>query len=321
MAKKHNNKSLPPKDSKPPNLQTDEAINLLRNLKPIFPTDAERILRLSLNDVDPLPFGYYHIDFWLEICPPLNERLKEDARVFYVLLCAYYFLQDAYVDEHLDSKFDVLYLAHLLSGAWYFFDKTCRELTPDKKEEISKKLLTYISKNAKAVKDEYLFQKELLMPSEEEYESIVGRSNPFVFIYELFSALADKPVEPHVMKLCSDDVFLLQLADDLGDWREDYQAGRYTSVIRTCFAKKGRFLTEKEIEEEMFFGGVYEQQAAKIISGLDKLISQLETDSYQPYNKFKDFVESQRERVYQVLVEWISVKIQTLNDLRKQNIA
>ncbi len=240
----------------------------------------------------------------------IESAAFRDLRIAYVFLSAYYFLLDATVDEHLYKKTDALYLTHLLSASCLLFCRVCYRLVPNKVGEIQKDVFSHVAGNAWAVRTELEFQKKPLEPNEEdEFDSVVGRSNSVLLLYRIIAKLTGTEVKPQLVKLLNDLVFFIQLGDDLGDWRIDFRAQRWTSTIRSCFHQQGRILSEAEMEQELYLSGFYEQRSARIINGLNAVLFGLESSPDFSSHTLLPMIRKLRERVYGLLTDMVSVKL------------
>ena len=63
---------------------------------------------------------------------------------------------------------------------------------------------------------------------------------------------------------------------DLADWREDYNAHKYSTFLRELFTEHKRILSVQELEEEIYLSGIFEARALKVIKGLENTISKIE---------------------------------------------
>lgn len=276
-----------------------------------FPKETDALVRLSLNE-DGHPFCFNHIDLFHEMIGfPFKDEDRDELRMGYVTLSAYYFLLDAVIDNHLHNESDALYLSHFFSMAWHSFVTVAQRIRPDSLDELGTTFFKFISLNAQAVQNEAIFQQTpLIVNEEEEYESIVGRLNTFLLLYHILTLLTGQPSEPKVTKILSDLLFYLQLGDDLGDWREDAQAKHWTSFLRLCFNHTGTPMSEEEIELAIFLDGLYEIRAAKIINGMEDLLCQLRDLPSLVSQHLQIFIFAHQEKLMNTLSEIVALKYQ-----------
>ena len=123
-------------------------------------------------------------------------------------------------------------------------------------------------------------RKELLVVDDEvERKSIVGRSNCCLFVIKLIATLNDTTLSSRIYDEIKNYLYLCQLADDLGDWREDFKLQNYTSFLRGCFASIGYIPDEDTLERCIYLYGYYEHQLAHIISEMDKMFMRFREDA------------------------------------------
>ena len=282
-----------------------------KRIKELFPDDSEDINRLCLGP-EGVPFGLHHPDFFVTALKiALPPEALEQVRTGYVLLAGYYFLLDAIVDGHLSDPVDTLYLSHLLSGATAEFSTVCSSLAPQAISTLHTLICEYLAENSKALRDERGFRAEpLTIAEQEEFESIVGRSNAVLLLYAILSLVTRTRMDERLIGLVKELTYYIQLADDLGDWREDYGAARYTSLLRRCFHRREALLSEAALETELLLGGVFEERAATIVNGLDSLANDITQLGY-PMPFLRTYVAQQRERVYEVLKDRLHVKLRS----------
>jgi len=278
-----------------------------KSIQEDFPKDKSNIFRLCINGMG-LPVGYSHIDILLDsLNVKINKVLTEELRVGYIYLSGYYFLLDSIIDEHIENKEDCLYLTHLLSAAIYRFSKYVYLNYPTKSDKYINLLLTKISENAAAIKEEITYKSKPLQPKErDEFNNIIGRANSTFFLFELISITSNKVISDKLKNIIYEFVYYMQLGDDLGDWRIDFKRKHWTSFLRVCFRKLGKIPKSLvTLEDFVYSSGIYEERSVNILKGFDKLLEQID----KKYPKLRRFVLEQRNRLYNVLLEFIQTKL------------
>src|SRR6267154_1156613 len=215
------------------------------------------------------PYGFSHPDVLADITGgDLDAETQQDLRMGYVSLCAYYFLLDSIIDSHLENITDAVHLTPLISSACLSFVQVCKRLAPNHLDILTNFILTSVGENSAALSQEkHLWASPLEVSEHNEFESIIGRSNAFILLYKTLCLVTDKQFEPEIESLLKDLLFYFQLADDIGDWREDYRAGRFSSFLRHIFFSQGRLLDEQRLDEQVYLGGFFEAQTSKVIRG------------------------------------------------------
>jgi hypothetical protein len=269
---------------------------------------------------DGVPLGYVHPDLFLELLPnKFNIEAVETLRIGYVLLAAYYFLLDAIVDGHLKNPMDALYISHLTSGAYSQFRTACAIASPDSIAALDLMICQHLAENAQAIRDESVYFSSPLMPADsEEIDSITGRSNAILLLYRTLCLFAGSAANQVVISLIKRLIYFIQLIDDLGDWREDYRAGRYTSVLRYSFSRRGRILSESKLENDLLLGGIFEVRCGMIINSLDALASSA-ADNIPRSLSLQSYIAGQRCRVYNELRARLEIKNMQFSLQHKSN--
>ena len=245
----------------------------VRNL---FPADAEAIFALCIHRDYPL--GYNHPDVMAEILGvEFADDIMDDLRAAYVFLSAYYFLMDAVADGHVRDRAEPLYLSHLMSGGCLLYVGAFHRLAPDCIGAMQRVFWDHVSGNARAIREESILQAHSLEPrTEDDYRSIIGRSNSALLFYHIAALLSARRVDPDVVALLQEAIYYFQLADDLQDWQEDYDAGRFSSTLRVCFRRHERTLDASTLHDAMWLGGYYEERAAIIATGLESVVQRFQ---------------------------------------------
>ena len=238
----------------------------------------------------------------------------EDVRTGYVFLAAYYFLLDAVVDGHLKDRLDAVYLSELLSGAYTLFSNACYRSAPRYLLNLNTTISQYLAANSQALLDEDGLHRASIQPDQRHgVYSIIGRSNAVLLLYAILCLISGRPMNDRVVALVKKLTYYIQLTDDLGDWRDDYRAGRYTSLLRECFARHRIILSEPELESDLILGGVFEERSAIIINGLDSLIADIAAfDCAMDF--LKSYIIRQRQRVAH-MTERLEIKIAGSSEL------
>jgi hypothetical protein len=268
------------------------------------------LFSLCVNDAG-FPVGFYHPEIFLDLLGgTLSPEILNELRRPYVYLSAYYFCLDSIVDGHSPEKRNALYLTHLLASATHRFSSFFLQRFPNDAGAFETTFFRRISNNSTAVLAEQLFRAFPTTPNEsEERANIIGRSNSSLLLIDILSIATKTPLTHAMNSLMHDFLFYMQLGDDLGDWRIDYRASHWTSFLRKCFACLGRIAaTEDELERQVYLTGIYEERAILILKGFDRIINALTGAALLRGTRFRDFVQTQRTRLHDVLVGFVIEK-------------
>jgi len=172
-----------------------------------------------------------------------------------------------------------------------------------------------LSKNAYANVLEQKFELNKASQSrQEEFESIVGRSNSFIYLYTHLCILNKTKPDLQVLKQLENLVYYLQLADDLGDWRTDYMRGHWTPFIHNIHQSqslKGN-ASIAEIENIIFTKGIYEEELLKVIKGLSQIVLNLSNRSNEG-KKIILNINKKIDLVKQQLIQVTAAKLKYLD--------
>jgi hypothetical protein len=245
-------------------------------LSDLFPDHSERLYSLCLRG-SSAPLGIAHPRILLQLASPAGGAedfadgdVFENVAVGYMLICAYYFLLDAAVDGHLEFPDDPVYLTLLLTAAVLCLAKALGVTEEGRVAAIIGRSVLRVSQNASAS----LLERKASVAAREEQsvidrECIIGRSNSFLLLYEILCALTGTAIDPDIVTLLEDFIVTIQEADDLADWREDFQEGRLTPFLRRVFFDIGAGRSESELEEHLYLTGIYEKKIAELVHQVD----------------------------------------------------
>lgn len=290
--------------------KTKSQNTIFKALHEAFPEDAEILLRLCNHGLEQ-PLGFDHPFIIADLVgKKLSEKDFENIRLAYVMVTAYYFLLDAVVDDHLENKLQSLYLSHLLTLACQKFDEVIYSNPKIDSSNFNKTLHQLISENAKAIRLENEFAANPFSYSEQnEYASIVGRSNSSIILLQIISTLTETENIEELKEILSDFAFFVQLGDDLADWRDDFKTKKYTSFLREIFSKHNRVLTEEELDEEIYLTTTFELRVVKVIKGLEGITKQIEKRSNDKGKHLKLLIQLQIEKIKILMTQVIEIKL------------
>jgi len=276
----------------------------------IFPNDTEIIVRLCyLNNAIGYPVGYSHPKSVIELLGGgISPQVEQDITAGYILLSAYYFFLDSFIDKQDSSPVHHSYLTHLITGSHYFFVKSTRSLPIDQ-GEVAALLMASVSDNSRAMRQEQTLHDTPLahMPLVER-ESIIGRSNPLILLYQLCCLVSRTTVDVNVRDLLDELILSIQAADDLGDWRPDYERKQWSPFLRRTFQQQQRVLSVSEIEDLLYVRNGYEDEMLTLIRRFHGLARDLLRLPY-PAHGLARIANSKADKLQAGLIRWIYEKL------------
>jgi hypothetical protein len=295
-----------------------EVETLRRWLSEDYPNEVEVLLPLCLTDSGRSPLYFDHPGFVWEVVrlKGVAPEVLDDLHCAYVYLSSYYFCVDSVIDGHprtgaqgTDIDHAALHLGLLLTGSLLRTGRALDLAFPDLRDYFAREIRRVLAENSRAIQAEFHFRSEPLRPNTiAEFDTIVGRSNSFILLFDLAARMVKEPLAAELQRAIRSFVFYMQLADDLGDWREDYRARRWTSFLRQCFGDLGRIPSESDLEQHVYFEGAYESRLKTVINGFDDLLS--EVAKIPSINAFARYVQAQRLAAYEGLKSFVAVKLE-----------
>lgn len=243
----------------------------------------------------------------------LPVKSLEDLNAGYVYLTAAYYCMDAAVDNPVlsrgSSRFDFPAASVLLGSAFERLLRVFSDVRPNQIAWIGREFRNVLAINARALRAESNFcgDPNHAFSREAEFFHLWGRSNTFLFLFDITFALAGTAVSDVDRQVICETLYFLQLGDDLGDWREDYRAKKWTPFLRNCFKQFCGMPNEQELEEAVYLNGEFEVQMSSIISGLRCAARRLPgLNSYAP---LKQFIETQALKGETALTSFVQEKL------------
>lgn len=237
----------------------------------------------------------------------------EEIRYGYVLLSGYYFLLDSVVDGHLLKTSDALYLTHLLSESMIAFEEASY-LVGRRLGDIAITLRRHINSNAAAILlESQTFDSPLTENHPSDYESIVGRSNSSLLLYYVLYELIGIEPDEVLLGILRDFTFYVQLADDFGDWQEDFAGRRWTPFLRFCFSNIGKVGEESDLSTFIFIRGGYEMWVSRIIRGLREIRSRLNQHNASGLDLLSLWIDKKIDSYFTELASVLDVKRSYIN--------
>ena len=256
------------------------------------------------------PFGIMHIGHFdgLET-PHLESHTADELAIAYVYLATCFFCMDHLYDHESKNDFEILATSLCLERATARISNALQKLNLDVSVghiEIAKLL----HKFTEAMVLERKIKSSIELHDESlERSHTIGRSWLVIFAYRLIQQIKGRPVVVQAQALLEEGIYLLQLGDDWGDWREDFRSGNWNTFLRRCFFDIGRLPKhEGELERYIYLSGAYEQQGRMISRGLKKVASGLAKIYGQRGRGFNSVIELCRARADAVVQNFERVK-------------
>ena len=291
--------------------------NLLRAwLNEDFADLADNLQPLCLDDTGTGPIFFSHVPLARRSARfKASDLFHDRVHRAYVYLASYYFCVDSIIDGHGRSgayeqapRKIASFLGTLLSTSTHLFSLAVKEQFPEREAEVLGALRALLHENAIALLEEERFSLQpLLARTNEEKENIIGRANLFIFLFNWYWTLGDIKDIPVLCEHLREFVFLMQLGDDVGDWRQDFRASRWTSFLRECFMTLDGIPSEDKLEEFIYLSGAYERRLSRVINGFSKLI---EAFSRVGQKDLSSYISSQRDAALNWLQEFTRAKVE-----------
>ncbi len=274
------------------------------------PEDGERLYGHCMRDQKE-PLGSTHLMAAMELARvEVGPDVARPLAVAYMLLTAYYFLLDSGTDGHPDSPVDLADLTMLLSGAWVALREAGRSLDEERVDEMIRRSLARMVENAAAIRLEATQIGSWRNRDEEaSRRSSVGRSSSALLLYELVCIVGGRDCEQEAIAILEEYLAVIQESDDLDDWRDDLEAGRWTPFLKRCAEAAGGEPTPDAVMGQVYLGGGYERQAANVIRRLGDLTDRLEPRLDAPSSRLLRCWAMQREMRERALTEWVATKL------------
>ncbi len=216
------------------------------------------------------PVGVAHVDHFDSLDQrPLPQNSRELLIPAYVYLAASFFCLDHLFDGESHNEFEMLAGSILIPKALERVAVTFAAHgmpIPDGLHEAAHLFQNFVQA--------MLLEKDIrsqpnLREEELERQHVVGRSWLVIYMYKTIQTLKGNHVDAEAQQLLEDAIYLLQLGDDWGDWREDFRAGNLTSFIRECISGMGRSPADvNELERYIYLSGQYERRGTFVSEGL-----------------------------------------------------
>ena len=290
-----------------------------------FSDDFEPISNVTSVVDNPASVAQRQVAIICEFCG-YRPNMKEftDLCIIHTYLCTYFNILDSYIDRHAENDFTFLDGGPLLVALVDRIHVLTKSMSGNIFQLILQRLKSALELQRLSLLEEAGFRKHPFVIAEnEERDSIIGKACCYLFIYDFVSDLSGNNKSGRIRSGIEEYLFLSQLADDLGDWREDYRQKNFTSFLRGCFKYIGCIPDENILEEKIYMEGLYENRLAMIIRGMDILASGLTNPhALRAQQSMKHLQKSakrfplahftisqERQRLYEIFFKFIETKV------------
>jgi len=289
-----------------------------------YPGQVEILLRLSTDENGRQPLLFDQVPMVLDFFRPnslkISKSVVDNIHAGYSYLAAAIFCLDSVLDGHPRGELNRdIAQNEVARGAVLFFTAALVRVTRAfaiaqiKDLVVLEEFQECIAENMQALGSEIEFQRDPLIPNIfDEYCNITGRANIFALLFRWVATLSHNECSEPLQKAVNDFIFYLQLGDDVGDWREDYLSGRYTSFLRECFNVLGYIPGMDELEAFIYFEGIYERRLALIVNGLQTVLGNVRKMSSEG-EKFHDYISAQIDLSMQGIKDFVECKMSFQN--------
>lgn len=287
-----------------------------------FGSDSPKIFSVCIDPVSKRPMYLSHLPLAIQATGirRLSDVEIEHIQAGYVYLIACYYCIDAIADKHAWGDHETheyslaSYISWLSTTSLDRFLRAVALIAPHKREWLSDRFRLLFRENHKALTQELNFRSKLSNKyvKRHEYFNMWARSSPFLFLFELLSAFNNQALETTVASNIKDMLFYLQWGDDIGDWREDFRAKKWTPFLRTCSEKIAHNLDESSLEENIYLGGILENYLNYVIEGLKGVMKNLE--GFSGMKELSNFIQLQVDKAEVLLKNFSLTKQAELNE-------
>lgn len=292
-----------------------EQQQLRKWLEEDFKDTGPRLFKLCVDTKDNRPLYLTHVQLALKSTEHNLSNLDSlmNLQAGYVYLTAAYYAIDALVDEHGvigDGSKDNLLSADVgvvVTGACSRLTKLFLKENPQNLLWFSDKFRHVFLENSQALREEFFYRqdKNKVFLEEDEFFSMWARSNTFIFLFEICYALKGHTMPSDLEHELRNLLYYLQWGDDIGDWREDFRAKKWTPFLRSCFTASSDETDEKWLEKKIYLDGKLEYHMGKVIEGLAKVKSKIPAKS----KSLLVFVDLQLRKAKKILIDFLTDKI------------
>lgn len=292
-----------------------EQQQLRKWLEEDFDAASPRLFKLCVDTRDNRPLYLTHVLLALkstEYDLPELESLT-NLQAGYVYLTAAYYAIDALVDEHGvigDGSKDILLSADVgivIVGSFNRFTKLFLKENPQNLLWFLDRFRNLFLENSLALREEFFYRQDRNkeFSEKDEFFSMWARSNTFIFLFEICYALKGHKMPSDLERDLRNLLYYLQWGDDIGDWREDFRAKKWTPFLRSCIASSSDGIDEKWLEKKIYIDGKLEYHMGKVIEGLAKVKSKIPAKS----KSLRIFIDIQLRKAKKILVDFLTEKI------------
>lgn len=250
-----------------------------------------------------------HVDAICELCKIAPSRsLRTELCVIHTYICVHSVVLDSISDGHPRNGTAFLEPGLILSIAYSRISKLYEPRLGKIPETILHRLVEMEWNLRSALLDEIKIRRmPLQLDVERDRASAVGRADSILVLLRIVETLSGKSIDDTVASAVKEYAYCAQLADDLGDWREDFRRGNYSPILRTCFVEMGFVPTEEQLEEAMYLNGMYERRLVEVIRHFERLPKLVQGDR-RDFRLTLELVIRERRRLKTSLASFVAAK-------------
>lgn len=244
------------------------------------------------------PVGVTHVSHFDALDPtPLGPETLDGLTIAYTYLATAFFCLDHLYDGESRNDFEALAIALLIPRAITKVAVAMARSGLDH-EDAAGLTADLMLKFCDAMVHEKSAKSQMtLLDSHMERYHMVGRSSLVLYIYKIVAQIKGIPLDATAEHIFEDMIWVLQMGDDWGDWRQDYRSGNLTPFLRRCIRDMGRnAASEEELERFVYLSGIYEAEGKKIADGLRDIESRLSNHFGEPSRGLRAIVARCREQ-------------------------
>lgn len=285
-----------------------------------FGRDNDRFFEYCIGGSDKRPLYLTHLPIALSFLEVDFIGLSdiENINAGYVYQIASYYAIDAIVDKHKMQYCETEYLelapdiSCLSLASRNRYSKVIQKYVPEKKGKFDELFLQCQLVNSQSINQEIYFRNKptITFNKKDEFLSMWGRSNPFLFLFEYFDLIStSESLLDKDRSIIKELLYYLQWGDDIGDWREDFNREKWTPFLRKSIRNFNLIPSEKQLEEEIYLSGIYEEEFVNINKNFKKLINELR--GVKRKQKLIDFIFTSYQK--------IEILLNSFNEIKRSN--
>lgn len=296
-------------------------------LREDYPKYADKLLNICIEIDDSGEKSLFsdHINLAIDCFD--KDRSKFSIQLTHSLVSVYSYLAaslfclDAIVDGHSIGKKQILQHSDIAKALTLFqaggFTRLRKyaSLAKLNLEDVERRVIFLFYNNSLALDDEDENRRILDNPDPRtDYANIIGRSYLSLFLFEIVAMTCGQEMSLQFVNILKEIIYFVQLSDDIGDWKIDFESGGYTPFLKQVLSKIEGEVSMQKLKEFVYLKGVYESELAKIVIGFDEIYGNI-TSLNLNTTSLAEYVRYQREETKKWLVGFLDEKKSFINYL------